>query len=481
MSTSRQRCGSWLAWAVALAAGCAEGGKGGEAKGGDGADAGADTAAVDCATRPLDCDGEDNDCDDVIDEGGELEARLLWGVDADADGYSAAAPTFACAGADGERAVTEALDCDDARSEAHPGAVEDCVGVGDEDCSGLEGCADPSCVGRACTEVCDDGVDNDENGRADCADPACASRACAEDCDDGFDNDLDGWIDCDDTTCWGPTCAENCTHGGDEDADGAADCRDPECWRPVCPELCSAEGDEDADGLADCEDADCADACVEVCDDLLDNDRDGVVDCDDPDCVAALRCWTEVELRSAGPVSLQHQHRRTSTLVSGDRSAHRTFDLEVATVSIIGRMRTVDGASTSCTLRAHEVMTRWNSRTYQNGHSFSSGTWVDSWARAGSVDPPEGGCPTVDASALISDHLRLGGYSDRWFRTVVLLDVGRSWALDGLTIGPAWSSNGTNSIVTMRGPHSSIARTYIVSTWERSRTTATAVGFAPLP
>ncbi|MBL8619142.1 MAG: putative metal-binding motif-containing protein [Deltaproteobacteria bacterium] len=446
MSTSRQRCGSWLAWAVALAAGCADGGKGGE-----GAGAGADSAPVDCAASPLDCDGEDNDCDGVADEGGELEARQLWGVDADADGYPAAAPTFACAGADGERAVTEAeaLDCDDARSEAHPGAVEDCDAYGDEDCNGVERCADP----------------------------ACASRTCAEVCDDGFDNDLDGQIDCHDIICWGPPCAEDCAHSGDEDDDGAPDCRDPECWRPECPELCSYEGDEDADGLADCEDADCADECVEVCDDLLDNDRDGAVDCDDPDCVAALRCWTEVELRSAGPLRLRHNRRWYDTFVE---DSGRAFALEVPTLSVVGRVRTAAGGSTTCALHAGEVDVLWSFH-YHDGPASSTFSGVTSRTRVGTVGPVDVGCPPIDVTALLTNNLRLGGYSDRWFRTVVLLDVGRSWALDGLTIGPADRRSEPYIITSTWGPYSSIVRTTEMGRWGRSTTTATAVGFAPLP
>jgi hypothetical protein len=186
MSTRRPRCGSWLTLALALSAGCGDGG-GGRADKGDGAasEGGADTAAVGCAAQPLDCDGQDNDCDGVIDEGGEREARQLWGVDADADGYPASTPRLDCAGVEGETAIAlleAAVDCNDLRFAINPGAVESCLGVDDEDCNGLESCADPACAGRACAEVCDDGVDNDDDGRTDCRDSLCWGAGCAEDC-----------------------------------------------------------------------------------------------------------------------------------------------------------------------------------------------------------------------------------------------------------------------------------------------------------
>jgi hypothetical protein len=289
MSTLRQRCGSWLAWAVALAAGCADGGKGGE-----GADAGSDTAPLDCAASPLDCDGEDNDCDGMIDEGSELDALQLWGVDNDHDGYPAAAPRRGCAGAAGEVEIVPAeaaVDCDDDRFGIHPGAAENCVGAGDEDCSGLEGCADPACAERACTEICDDGVDNDRDGSTDCLDAGCArDPLCVEDCADGVDDDGDGLADCDDPDCFSASCPELCDDGLDNDGDGGADCSDAECLIFGCAEVCTDRLDNDLDGLDNCADPDCYGAgCSEQCDDAphADEDGDGLANCDDADCFSA--------------------------------------------------------------------------------------------------------------------------------------------------------------------------------------------------
>ncbi|MFM2247718.1 MAG: hypothetical protein RL071_3793 [Pseudomonadota bacterium] len=440
MSTSRQRCGSWLAWAVALAAGCAGGGKAGE-----GPDAADDTAPVDCAASPLDCDGEDNDCDGMADEGGEHDARQLWGVDEDADGYPAAAPTLACAGAPSERVVTEAeaLDCDDARSEAHPGAVEDCAAAGDEDCDAL----------------------------ADCADRDCPPADCAELCDDGIDNDRDRWVDCADRDCWGAGCAEDCAQRGDEDGNGVEGCADPVCWGPTCAEDCRTLGDEDADGLADCGDADCVEACVEDCDDLFDNDMDGAEDCADLDCISQPRCWPELELHTPGPVSLRRFRWWDSFELT---TSAQVFALQVPTLSIVGRRMTVEGGSASCTLAAHEVSVTWRRNTYPPW--WSSLNWEDAGAVGASVDPPSGGCPPLDPMALIEDQLRLGGYRDEWFRTVVIVDVGRSWALDGLTIGHPSRSTGVISRDVELSPS-----IWTWGRWERSSTTATAVGFVPLP
>ncbi|MBL8617254.1 MAG: putative metal-binding motif-containing protein [Deltaproteobacteria bacterium] len=443
MSTSRLRCGSWLAWAVALAAGCADGGKGGEAKGGDGADAGADTAAVDCAAAPLDCDGEDNDCDDVTDEGGELEARQLWGVDADADGYSAAAPTFTCAGADGERAVTEALDCDDARAEAHPGAVEDCDAYGDEDCNGVERCADPACAGPACTEICDDGVDNDADGRTDCAD----------------------------SLCWGPSCPEDCTATGDEDNDGAFDCQDTDCWGAGCAEICWHLGDEDTDGLADCEDADCVEECIEDCEDGRDNDLDGTEDCDDLDCSFHAICWRELALRSPGPISARHW-KRESEMPPGGYSSARVLSVRIPTATFSGLVKVGEGSSAWCSLHAYGL---------GFGYSLAAGHWpsgtgfrhTDFWVRASSYGEVAAGCPSAPEAEPVSllDFGFTGAHGLGDPLGVVSYAHGRAWTLEDLTWGPAEVTSDRRSFSTWAA----------TGWWRETSWVGHATGLAPVP
>jgi Putative metal-binding motif len=84
------------------------------------------------------CDGRDQDCDGAADNG---FATAAWHLDADGDGYGAGPAFVTCLPAP-ERYVADATDCDDARSDAHPGAYEiECNGA-DEDCDGLDPAGD---------------------------------------------------------------------------------------------------------------------------------------------------------------------------------------------------------------------------------------------------------------------------------------------------------------------------------------------------
>ncbi len=75
------------------------------------------------------CDGVDNDCDDAVDEDAEDGFEGFW--DGDGDGHGdPALPITSCTS---EGLVVLADDCDDARADVHPGAVEACDGV-DNDC-----------------------------------------------------------------------------------------------------------------------------------------------------------------------------------------------------------------------------------------------------------------------------------------------------------------------------------------------------------
>jgi subtilisin family serine protease len=181
-----------------------------------------------------------------------------------------------------------------------------CTDLFDNDCDGLEDCADPDCDGdAACPEssACTDGRDNDLDGAPDCADPDCdGNAACPESsaCTDGRDNDLDGAADCADADCDGnAACPESaaCTDGRDNDLDGTVDCADPDCdGNAACPEssACTDGRDNDLDGAVDCADADCDGnaACPEsaACTDGRDNDLDGATDCADADCDGNAAC-----------------------------------------------------------------------------------------------------------------------------------------------------------------------------------------------
>jgi hypothetical protein len=140
------------------------------------------------------CDGVDNTCDGRVDPPGSFGERR-WYRDSDADGYGNPAQSqLACIQPPGW--VANALDCNDARGDINPDAVEVCDNV-DNNCNGdvdenlsrrcyggLEGTADVgSC--RSGSQACNGGTWG-----------ACAGevRPQAELCD-GLDNDCDGTVD----------------------------------------------------------------------------------------------------------------------------------------------------------------------------------------------------------------------------------------------------------------------------------------------
>lgn len=129
----------------------------------------------------------------------------LTAVDADGDGYAAAAE-----GVNG-------TDCDDTATVRHPGAPETCGEV-DMNCDGLSGCFDPVCIGRACDDglaettldVCraDGGchgapfTDCDAGSFVSAAGTAIADRACAPCASGAFSAATNAtgctpWTDCD--------------------------------------------------------------------------------------------------------------------------------------------------------------------------------------------------------------------------------------------------------------------------------------------
>lgn len=241
--------------------------------------------------------------------------------DDDNDGF----PPLQCGGGD----------CNDMNPQVFPGNAENCVDGADNDCNGVEDCADPACksapkcgcVPAPTGEVCDNSIDDDCDKIVDCFDSNCqGTPACgclpneSSSCDNGFDDDCDGTIDCADFDCTSSqTCkcqnaVETCDNHTDDDCDLLIDCADPDCngkvpcvcVPPGKPEVCTGGLDEDCDKLIDCADPSClvSPACqnctAEICDDGKDNNCDNKIDCADSACFFAPNCMPKPEVCNNG-------------------------------------------------------------------------------------------------------------------------------------------------------------------------------------
>jgi alpha-tubulin suppressor-like RCC1 family protein len=152
------------------------------------------------ATRPMGaelCNTIDDDCDGMTDEG----VTASYYRDADGDGFGAGSASVACTAPPGF--VTNATDCDDARSNVSPAGTEVCdAAMRNEDCdaSANEGCActegaTQGCGGgmpvrgvcRAGTQICIAGAWASCSGNIE---PGTLTETC-----NGFDDDCDGMTD----------------------------------------------------------------------------------------------------------------------------------------------------------------------------------------------------------------------------------------------------------------------------------------------
>ncbi|MBU0646407.1 putative metal-binding motif-containing protein, partial [Patescibacteria group bacterium] len=132
------------------------------------------------------CDEVDNDCDDEIDEG----VMGYFFPDNDGDGYGAQGSNGVTMCYPGEGWATRNGDCDDTSSFTYPGAPYEiwCDGV-DYDCDGI--------IGEGCTDA--SFQDNDQDGYrptdGDCDDTRSDIHPGAEEICDGYDNNCDGVVD----------------------------------------------------------------------------------------------------------------------------------------------------------------------------------------------------------------------------------------------------------------------------------------------
>jgi hypothetical protein len=259
----------------------------------DGADCDDDDPLVNPAAGEVCFDQLDNDCDGAVDEDGVGDQTIF--IDRDGDGVGdASAPIASCFLLTGY--ATVAGDCDDARADVFPAAVETCNGR-DDDCDGE---VDDDAPGTTWyRDEDEDGYGDPLNTRVQCESPrGFVDRGgdCADDDPAVHPNATDPFYDGADTNCDG---ADDFDQDGDGWPHAAAgtpspDCDDllavawpgaPEVWYDGVDQDCdpTTEWDQDGDGF-DAEVAggeDCDDTNLLIRPDAVEVWYDGVDgDCD---------------------------------------------------------------------------------------------------------------------------------------------------------------------------------------------------------
>lgn len=242
------------------------------------------------------CDGIDNNCNEEIDE----DVLMIYYRDFDNDGFGDETQTQEACEPPVEY-VSQAGDCDDTESYAHPNAIEICDDM-DNDCDGA--IDEPDAVGEISfyTDGDGDGFGDDLSLQVGCTLPsdgvlyggdcddseATANPAMVELCD-GIDNDCDGSVD--EAGAFGELIAYT-----DLDGDGFGDDASAQTQ-------CSLTSGTVAQG-GDCDDAEetANPAMVELCDGI-DNDCDSIID--GSDSIGAVVFYDDIDLDGYGDDATQ--------------------------------------------------------------------------------------------------------------------------------------------------------------------------------
>jgi len=224
--------------------------------------------------QPEVCNDRDDDCDGEVDDGAPPGDRV-WHPDADADGFGDPSSSYASCGAPGDAWVRDGSDCDDSRSDVHPGADELCDGR-DNDCDHVEDEAPTADPLRWYADRDGDGFGRAEGAIDQCLQPASDYVLEPGDCDDtsdtrypgapetcnGLDDDCDDiaddppttgdgtwYVDLDEDGYGDPTSPENSCEGGPGMVDNGLDCNDSDgTVNPDGTEVCNDGEDNDCDG-----------------------------------------------------------------------------------------------------------------------------------------------------------------------------------------------------------------------------------------
>ncbi len=221
------------------------------------------------ATEFCDAANTDEDCDGLADDlDSGASGTAAFSIDEDGDGYTGSSTVDACDDP-ATTLIAGAGDCDEARSDVHPGADEsDCADPIDYNCDGSVGTDDADGDGFTACAECDD------------ASAAVYPGAAETDCAGTVDNNCDGSVGSEDVDGDGYIACEDCNDaeaGANPDAsEVAGDEMDGDCNGT---EICVVDADDDGyttDAPATIVSADV------YCDDAGEaSDLDPAGDCDD--------------------------------------------------------------------------------------------------------------------------------------------------------------------------------------------------------